>query len=181
MASTSFLSPMALFLSSAWRSFHPWVVVQAGGCNSRHDNPCIVCMDSLEWQGWLLVAKILNMRHYQSCPKSCERAIVCIVVMALHSLVVFLLDLNSLLLYHVCYLLEVVGDGVGSCLHQALARSVAIGYANGGASCVATHEDVEMGVAHHHGIGGLQGEVGERLADGPAWGLASVTSSAPTT
>lgn len=91
--------------------------------------------------------------------------------MALHSLVVILLDLNGLLLYHVCDLLEVVGDGVGSCLHQALARSVAIGYANGGASCVAAHEDVEMGVAHHHGIGGLQGEVGERLADGLGVGL----------
>ena len=90
---------------------------------------------------------------------------------ALHSLVVFLLYLNSLLLYHVCDLLEVVGDGVGSCLHQALARPVAIGYANGGASCVATHEDIEMGVAHHHGVGGLQGEVGERLADGLGVGL----------
>lgn len=61
-----FHSPKALFLSSAWRSFHPWAVVQAGGYNSRHDNPCIACMDSLEWQGWLLVAKILNMLYYQS-------------------------------------------------------------------------------------------------------------------
>ena len=90
---------------------------------------------------------------------------------ALHSLVVFLLYLNGLLLYHVCDLLEVVGDGVGSCLHQALARPVAIGYANGGASCVAAHEDVEMGVAHHHCVGGLQREVGERLADGLGVGL----------
>ena len=26
----------------------------------------IACMDSPEWQGWPLVAKILNMLHYQS-------------------------------------------------------------------------------------------------------------------
>ena len=49
MASTSFYSLMALFLSSAWRSFHPWAVVQAGGYNSRHDNPCIACRDSPGW------------------------------------------------------------------------------------------------------------------------------------
>ena len=128
-------------------------------------------MDSPEWQGWPLVAKILNMLHYQSAKNHAGGLVACTVVSVLHSLVVFLLYLNSLLLYHVCDLLEVVGDGVGSCLHQALARSVAIGYANGGASCVAAHEDVEMGVAHHHGVGGLQGEVGQRLADGLGVGL----------
>ena len=128
-------------------------------------------MDSPEWQGWPLVAKILNMLHYQSTNNHAGGLVACTVVSVLHSLVVFLLYLNGLLLYHVCDLLEVVGDGVGSCLHQTLARSVAIGYANGGASCVTAHEDVEMGVAHHHGVGGLQGEVGERLADGLGVGL----------
>ena len=93
MASTSFHSPKALFLSSAWRSFHPWAVVQAGGYNSRHDNPCIACRDSPEWQGWPLVAKILNMLHYQSTNNHAGGLVACTVVSVLQSLVVFLLYL----------------------------------------------------------------------------------------
>ena len=143
-------------------------VVQAGGYNGRHGNPCIACWDSPGWSSHRSAPQHASLSERR---QSCERAIVSIVVTALQSLVVFLLYLNSPLLYHVCDFLEVVGDVVGSCLHQAFARPVAIGYAYGVASCVAAHEDVEMGVAHHHGVGGLQREVGERLVDGLGVGL----------
>ena len=67
-----FHSPKALFLSSAWRSFHPWAVVQAGGYNSRHDNPCIACRDSPGWSSHRSAPQHASLsEHQQPCGRAC--------------------------------------------------------------------------------------------------------------
>ena len=61
---------------------------------------------------------------------------------------------------------EGVHDMVGSGIDEALARTVAVGDADGGASGVAPHEYVEVRVAYHDGIGGCEAEVLEGLCHG---------------
>ena len=65
--------------------------------------------------------------------------------------------------HHLCNFREIVDNGVGASFHETLLRTVAVRNADGHAVGVATHENVEVGVAYDDGVLGLQIVVLQRL------------------
>ena len=56
------------------------------------------------------------------------------------------------LLYAIFNLSKIIHNDIRASLHKTLACSVAVSHADGHASGIASHENVEMSVAHNHGI-----------------------------
>ena len=54
--------------------------------------------------------------------------------------------------HHLCNFREIVDNGVGDGFHETLSQTVAVRNADGHAVGVATHEDVEVGVAYDDGV-----------------------------
>ena len=65
--------------------------------------------------------------------------------------------------HNLCNFREIVDNGVGDGFHETLLQTVAVRNADGHTVGVATHENVEVGVAYDDGVLGLQVVVLQRF------------------
>ena len=77
--------------------------------------------------------------------------------------------------HNLCNFREIVDNGVGAGFHETLSQTVAVRNADGHTVGVATHENVEVGVAYDDGVLGLQVVVLQRFQHRLGVGLSILT------